>query len=95
MGKKLLGDQLSEQDLIFINMSKIDVAAIKYMDSNKCTNSHHSLFTYKAERFPQTDTDIARCTAKRSPPDILMNIIRVLNNKLKGNEYDLWNKLCE
>ena len=24
-----------------------------------------------------------------------MNIIRVLNNKLKSNEYDLWNKLCE
>ena len=24
-----------------------------------------------------------------------MNIIRVLNNKLKSNEYELWNKLCE
>ena len=24
-----------------------------------------------------------------------MNIIRVLNNKLKSNEYELWNKLCQ
>ena len=67
------------------------------MNRNKCTNSQNSLFNYKAERFkfPHTDTDIERYTTKRSPPDIIMNIIRVLNNKLKSNEYELWNKLCE
>ena len=78
-------------------MAHIDVAAYKYMNKIKCINSPNSLFTYKAERFrfPQTDTDIARYTATRSPPLILKNIICVLNNKLQQNKYDLWNQLCE
>ena len=85
----------------YINLSKIDVAAYNYMtnlmNNNKCLNSPNNLFTYKAERFrfPPTDTDIARYSATRSPPDILKNIIRVFNNKLQPNEYDLWNQLCE
>ena len=55
------------------------------------------MFNYKAERFkfPQADMEIERYNIKRSPPEIIMNIIRVLNNKLKSNEYELWNKLCQ
>ena len=97
MGKKLLSrDQLDD-----INLSRIDVAASNYLtnllNTNKCLNSPTYLFTYKAERFcfPSNDTDIARYSATRSPPEILQNIIRVLNNKLKPNEYALWNQLCE
>ena len=88
MGKKLLKDQLND-------ISNIDIAAYKFITSNKCTNSPNSLFNYKAERFkfPHTDTEIERYNIKRSPPEIIMNIIRVLNNKLKSNEYEVWNKL--
>ena len=85
----------------YINLSRIDIAASNYLtnllNTNKCLNSPTDLFTHKAERFcfPSTDTDIARYSTTRSPPEILKNIIRVLNNKLKPNEYALWNQLCE
>ena len=63
------------------------------MNRNKCTNSQNSLFNFKAERFKfrQADTEIERYNIKRSPPEIIMNIIRVLNNMLKSNEY----KICQ
>ena len=85
----------------YVNLSNIDIAASNYLtnllNKNKCLKSPTDLFTHKAERFrfPSTDTDIARYSTTRSPPEILKNIIRVLNNKLKPNEYDLWNQLCE
>ena len=97
MDKKLL----ARDYLDYVDLSSIDIAASNYLTNlvhkNKCLNSSPDLFTYKAARFcfPATDTDISRYSATRSPPEILQNIIRVLNNKLKPNEYDLWNQLCE
>ena len=55
------------------------------------------LFIHKAARFcfPPTDEDINRYSFSRSPPEIIQNIIQVLANKLKPQEYDLWNELCQ
>ena len=97
MGKKLL----DRNQLDYVGLSSIDIAANNYLTTlaykNQCLQSPTDLFVHKAARFcfPATDTDISRYSATRSPPEILQNIIRVLNNKLKPNEYDLWNKLCE
>ena len=97
MDKKLL----ARDYLDYVDLSSIDIAASNYLTNlvhkNKCLNSSPDLFTYKAARFcfPATDTDISRYSATRSPPEILQNIIQILNNKLKPNEHELWNTLCE
>ena len=97
MGKKLL----VRNHLDYVDLSSIDIAATNYLTTlvskNQCLHSPTDLFVHKTARFcfPPTDDDISRYSASRSPPEIIRNIIRVLANKLKPTEYDLWCKLCE
>ena len=97
MGKKLLvRNHLDE-----VALSAIDIAANNYLNklvfTNKCLHTPKDLFIHKAARFcfPPTDEDINRYSVSRSPPEIIQNIIQVLANKLKPQEYDLWSKLCQ
>ena len=97
MGKKLLvRNHLDE-----VALSAIDIAANNYLNklvfTNKCLHTPKDLFIHKAARFcfPPTDEDINRYSVSRSPPEIIQNIIQVLANKLKPQEYDLWSELCQ
>ena len=85
-----------------VNLSAIDVAADRYLNksvfpTNKYLTTPKELFIHKAARFcfPPTDEDINRYSFSRSPPEIIQNIIRVLAGKLKPQEYNLWNELCQ